>query len=131
MNKTIRIILYTLGVLALMIITGIGVNSWKENQLKKETTLRVESEMRFKQLAKENAVLTIQYKAKNDTIAQKQAVIDFLEDNPLLIIQKNDASHISIDRLDALNSIKRFVDNTDNYRKNKERYSLHRFDTSK
>lgn len=129
MNKTLKTILIALLVLVLLIATGIGVNSWKEYKLVKENTLRVESEMRFKQQVIEGKKLEKQLDTLNITIGQKQAVIDNLENNPTIIIKNNERSHIDIDRLNAYNSIVRFTDNAIKYQGYRAgRYNLHRFD---
>ena len=116
-----------LGILAIIIVAGFLFNGYKDRQMLKEKTLRVESEMRFKQLIIERVALDKQKDSISSLIAQKQVLIDYLENNPQVIIQNNDKIKMDISKLDALNSIKLFTDNTSKYSTNKERYSLHRF----
>lgn len=128
MSNWLRNILIALGILALMIITGFVVNYFKERQLIKENTLRIESEMRFKQKVIEAEELTKQLDTAKTIISQKQTLIDYLENNPQIIIRNNEQAHISIDKLNAYNSIVRFTDNVAKYENNRQRYSLYRFD---
>lgn len=122
-------ILIALGILAIVIVAGFLFNGYKSYRDKKETTLRVESEMRFKQLIKEKVILGKEKDSISSLVAQKQSLIDYLENNPQVIIQNNDKIKMDIDRLDALNSIKLFTDNLSKYDSLKNgRYNLHRFD---
>jgi hypothetical protein len=128
MSKSLKNILIGLGILAVVIIAWIGFNSYKSYRDAKETTLRVESEMRFKQLVKEQVIRDKRIDSIASVIAQKQFLIDYLENNPQVIIQNNDKIKIDIQRLDALNSIKLFTDNLSKLDSQRTRYSLHRFD---
>ena len=128
MNRTLLNIVFAIGTLAVFIACGILFNSWKDKQLIKETTLRVESEMRFKQKVIEAIALTKQKDSLANEIKAKQVWIDYLENNPTVIIQKNDAAHININAMDAYNSIILFTNNTAKYSDQRARYSLHRFD---
>ncbi len=123
----IKKILIGIGILAVVIGGWIGFNSYKSYRDVKENTLRVESEMRFKQLVKEQVERDKVIDSIASVIAQKQTLIDYLENNPQIIIQNNDKSHLDIDRLNAYNSYLRFTNNATSYENNRERYSLHRF----
>jgi len=123
----IKKILIGLGILAVVIVAGIGFNSYKSWRDVKENTLRVESDMRFKQLFKEMENRDKRIDSISSIVEQKQSLIDYLENNPQIIIQNNDKSHLDIDRLNAYNSYLRFTNNATSYENNRERYSLHRF----
>lgn len=127
LNTQFRDILIGIGILGLIILTGISVNYYKNQQILKENTKRVESEMRFKQLEKEAVNLKSQKDSIMEEIAKKQAVIDYLENNPTLIIQNNDKIHLDIDKLNAYNTAVLWTNNIADYESNRERYSLHRF----
>ncbi len=127
MNNTFKNILIGLGILVLVIGTGLGVNAWKENRIQKETTLRVESEMRFKQKEIEAKKLVIERDSIQTVIDKKQTLIDYLQNNPQVIIQKTDATHISIDKLNAINTALLWTNNITEYDNSRERYSLLRF----
>lgn len=120
-------ILLTLGILVVFIASGILFNSWKDRQLVKKAVFIAESDLRFTQLVKTNVILQTQLKEKMQEIAQKQATIDDLENNPTIIIQSNDKIHLDLDRLNAYNSIVLFTNNAPKYDNKRERYSLHRF----
>lgn len=118
-----------LGILAVVIVAGFLFNGYKDRQIEKQTTLRVESDMRFKQLQKESVGIITERDSLKDVVGKKQAVIDYLENNPQVIIQNNDKIKMDISRLDALNSIKLFADNVSRYDSLQNgRYNLHRFD---
>lgn len=127
MNKALRNILITLGVIALMIIAGICVNTWKDNQLVKETTRRVIAEEKIKQLAQDH----LQNKKIIDSMltdrAALVAVIEYQKNNPQLIIQKYEAIHRNIDLLSPDDGYKLFTANITAYNANRKRYSLQRF----
>ena len=123
----IKKILIGFGILAVVIGGWIGFNSYKSYRDAKETTLRVESEMRFKQLVKEQVERDKVIDSIASVIAQKQALIDYLENNPQVIIKNNDKIKIDIQRLDALNSIKLFTDNISYLTDSAKRHSMHRF----
>jgi uncharacterized HAD superfamily protein len=128
--KTINLrsnILIGLGILVVVITAGILFNSYKQRRDANETILRTESEMRFKQLVKEMVDRDQKIDSIASVIAQKQAVIDYLEKNPQVIIQNNDSKHFDIDKLNAYNSIVLFTNGATNYEASRERYSLHRF----
>ena len=127
MNNTIRNILIGLGILAVVIVAGFLFNGYKDRQMLKEKTLRVESEMRFKQLIIERVALDKQKDSISSLIAQKQVLIDYLENNPQTIIQQNNDSHLSIDRLNAINTALLWTNNITEYENSRERYSLSRF----
>jgi len=120
--------LIALGILVVIIAAFFSFNAYKDYRDKKENTLRVESEMRFKQLIKEKVVLDKQKDSISSVVKQKQDLIDYLENNPHVIIQNNDKIKMDINRLDALNSIKLFTDNLSKLDSQRTRYSLHRFD---
>ena len=124
---TMKNTLIALGILAVVIAAFFSFNAYKSYRDKKETTLRVESEMRFKQLIKEKVILGKEKDSISSLVAQKQSLIDYLENNPQVIIQNNDKSHLDIDKLNAYNSILRFSNNATEYENNRKRYSLHRF----
>lgn len=118
-----------LGILAVVIVAGFLFNAYKDHQIEKQTTLRVESEMKFKQLQKESVGIITERDSLKDVVGKKQAVIDYLENNPQVIIQNNDKIKMDINRLDAFNSIKLFADNVSRYDSLQNgRYNLHRFD---
>ena len=126
--KTIKNILIALGVLVVFIASGILFNAYKDRQLVKETILRTESEMRFKQLIKEVAIKEKQKDSIASLVREKQALIDYLENNPQIIIQNNEKSHFDIQRLSAYNSIVLFTRNTAKYDSLKNgRYDIGRF----
>jgi hypothetical protein len=126
---TMKNTLIALGILAVIIAAFFSFNAYKSYRDLRENTLRVESEMRFKQLIKERVVLGKEKDSISSLIGQKQALIDFLENNPQVIIQNNDKIKMDINRLDAFNSIKLFADNVSKYDSLKNgRYNLHRFD---
>ena len=116
------------GCLALLIAGYIGFKSYQSYRDVKENTLRVESEMRFKQLVKEQLIKDKQIDSIASVVSQKQSLIDYMVKNPQVIIQNNDKIKIDIQRLDALNSIKLFTDNLSKLDSQRIRYSLHRFD---
>ena len=121
-------ILIGVGGVAILITAFILFNSYKDNQIIKQTILRTESEMRFKQLVKENAIHQHQKDSIASVVAQKQALIDFLENNPQIIIQNNEKNHFDIQRLNAYNSIMLFTRNTAKYDSLKSgRYNIGRF----
>ena len=128
MNKFLRNILIALGILALMIITGIVVNAVKERNLVKQTTLRVEAETKIIQQAEEAKKIKSKLDSTINLVSQKQTLIDYLENNPQVIIKNNENAHLSIDKLNAYNSILRFSDNVAKYEGNRSRYGLQRFD---
>lgn len=127
MNKTLRNILTGLGIIVLMIITGISVNAWKENQLIKETTKRAAAEEKVKQLAQDH----LQNKKIIDSMltdrASMIAVIEYQKKNPQIIIQKYEAIHHDIDLLSPDEGYKLFTANINAYNTNRKRYSLQRF----
>lgn len=125
MNQNLKTILISLGILIVFIASGILFNSYKDRQLVKETTLRVESEMRFKQLVVDSKKWTAEKDSLKSTINDKQILIDYLENNPQIIIQKNDAQHINISSLNAYNSIMLFTNNISKYESNRNRYNFH------
>ena len=129
MSKSLRNILIALGILVLVVATAIIVNTLAERKLLRETTLRVESQMRFKQKVIEGLVLEKRLDTLTTVISQKQVLIDYLENNPQIIIQNNEKAHLDINKLSALNNIVRFTDNVSRYENlRKGRYDLHRFD---
>jgi hypothetical protein len=87
----------------------------------------VEAETRLQEKVNEAKILTQQIDSLKGMISKKQAVIDYLENNPTIIIKQNDKAHLNIDRLNAYNSIVLFSDNIARYENNRGRYSLHRF----
>lgn len=127
MNKALRNILIALGVIALIIITGISVNAWKDNQLVKETTRRVIAEEKIQQLAQDH----LQNKKIIDSMrtdrAALVAVIEYQKNNPQLIIQKYEAVHRNIDLLSPDDGYKLFTASINAYNANRKRYSLQRF----
>ena len=129
MSKSLRNILIALGIIVLVVATAIIVNTLAERKLLRETTLRVESQMRFKQKVIEGLVLEKRLDTLTTVISQKQVLIDYLENNPQIIIQNNEKAHLDINKLNAFNSIVRFTDNVSRYEGlRKGRYDLHRFD---
>ena len=127
MSKPLRNSLIALAILVAVIITWLIVSSIKNNLLVKETILRTESEMRFKQLVKEQAILVATKDSIESVIAQKQTLIDYLENNPQTIIQQNNDTHLSIDKLNAINTALLWTNNLTEYENSRERYSLLRF----
>jgi len=123
----VKKILIGLGVLVVVIGLWAGFNSYKSWRDLKENTLRVESEMRFKQLVKEKVILGKQNDSIASLVAQKQALIEYLENSPQTIIQQNNDAHISIDKLNAINTALLWTNNVTDYENNRERYSLSRF----
>ena len=127
MSKQLRNSLIALSILIVAIATWIIVSAYKERQILRENTLRVESEMRFMQLVKEQMVLVATKDSIESVIAQKQSLIEYLENNPQTIIQQNNDSHISIDKLNAINTALLWTNNITEYENSRERYSLSRF----
>ncbi len=124
----IKKVLIGLGILAVIIIAWILFNSYKSWRDVKENTLRVESEMRFKQLVKEQLIKDKQIDSIASVISQKQSLIDYLENNPQVIIQANEKEHLSINKLNAYNSILLFTNNATRYDSLKGgRYLISRF----
>lgn len=123
----LRNFLILLGVIALVIITGICVNAWKDQQLVNETTKRVVAEEKIKQLAYDHQ----SNKKFIDSIltdrAALVAVIEYQKSNPQIIIKKYEAIHHNIDLLSPDDGFKLFTSNIRDYNANRKRYSLSRF----
>lgn len=125
MNK--RNIFIGLGIIALMIITGISVNTWNDHQLINETTKRVVAEEKVKQLAHDHELNRKFIDSVLTDRAALVAVIEYQKNNPQLIIQKYEAIHHDIDLLSPDDGFKLFTNNIRDYNANRKRYSLSRF----
>lgn len=121
-----RLLIVVIVIIILLIITSY-IRSYKESELVRQTTIRVESEMRFKQLAVDIVVL----KNKADSLKNKNTelenIIIYQKNNPALIIKKYETISVNIDNLDAIQSIQLFSNNITKFNNNRERYELYRF----
>jgi hypothetical protein len=127
MNKTIRNILISLGILVVVITTGILVYAYKERQLVKETTMRIIAENKIKQLATIHIINKKTIDSMMVDRASLVAIIDYQKNNPQIIIEKYETVHHNIDLLSRNDNYRLFTGNIAKYNSNRKRYSLQRF----
>lgn len=127
MGKNLKIGLIILGVIVVLIVTGVGVNSYIDNRLIKETAQRVKIEEMLEQKAKEFDIVQLEKAALKEDKIKLQAVVDYQSKNPTIIIQKYEKEHSNIDNLSNSKQFELFSINLYEYNSNKERYSLLRF----
>ena len=126
MNK-IKSILVGLGILAVLLTAGFLFMEYKQRRDAAETTLQAQAQLRFEQHLKKEIILAKERDSISDLNDQKQALIDYLEHNPQVIIKQNNDAHISIDKLNAINTALLWTNNIAHYDSSRARYSLSRF----
>lgn len=123
MNRLVKEVLIVICIVVALIIGKILFSVYQDNRLVKQTILRTESDMRFKQLAKELVIL----KAEKDSLVVVNVALDSIievqKNHPSKIIIKYETIHVSVDNLDAINSIVLFTNNLTKYSNNRQRYS--------
>lgn len=127
MKKSLRNILIGLGIIALVIATGIIVGAIKDRQIIEQSTKRAIAE----DYVKRNAMVHAANKKEIDSLKNDRAalvaVIEFQKNNPQIIIQKYETIHNSIDQLSPNDNYRLFTGNIAKYNSNRKRYSLQRF----
>lgn len=126
MNQKIKILI-VIGSLIVLVTGAMLFNSYKDRQIVRETTKLVHAQDRIKLLQSEVAELQVDKDSIKKNIDSLNIILEYQKNNPSIIIKENAKIHIDLDKLDALNSIKLFSENCDEYNRNRERYSLSRF----
>lgn len=123
MNRLAKELIVIVIIVIALIAGKILFDTFRDNRLEKQTILRTESEMRFKQLAKELFVLKVQKDSLVIVNVALDSIIEVQKSNPSKIIIKYETIHVSVDNLDAVNSVVLFTNNITKYSNNRQRYS--------
>lgn len=95
----------------------------------KELIKRTVAEEKIKQLAKEDVERDIRMVAIKRHSDSLQVILEYQQKYPNILIKENYEKHLSIDRLNAANTIVEFTNDLNDYRSQRERYALIRFHT--
>jgi hypothetical protein len=113
--------------IVLVVLTYMITGAIKDGQISRMAAERAAAEQRIIISAQKYKEKQVQLDSVINLADHKQQLIDYMENNPQIIIQNNEKAHLNIDRLNAYNSIVRFTTGASAYENNRKRYDLHRF----